>query len=66
MTWPRNTNARGLAGVRAKRETNNTAIIPLSAPECGKWAAVRLYCFGLVPLENVARMFRGHPEWRAT
>jgi hypothetical protein len=34
-------------------------------PRCGKVAAIAMYCFGILPLESVARISARHPEWAA-
>lgn len=34
-------------------------------PSCGKAAAVALYCYGVLPFDRVAAMFRSHPEWES-
>ena len=34
-------------------------------PSCEKWAAVQLYCHGVLPLHRVAALFAHNPAWKS-
>ena len=53
------------AGVGAGLGKTAEASSSIARPSCAKAAAMALYLHGILPLEQVAAMFKRNPVWRA-